>query len=596
MRLGLPPLACKDLIARKMTTDPEIKAGYKAAADYVTDAYARVSDIGAGRHWYDLPYKVMWALQRSKLGRRLPRYIRVKLNHAINYLIVFHQHDLNKAWSREDPLHNISVPADDHAYIGGIWVVELFPPSELGTLTASIKRNSWDKQRAWVGTGMPNLEMLNNSRAGRGLSWWRLAEIASPVAPYTFSDGIRADLPAGFQAVQLIATEVGAGLTAVLAYFHLDETGAGMVDEQWHADHEPQIVYGKGLPRPESRQFAAYRRTQRARRSLHETARRWIADNCPGVFVRSDEPQPSMDVILLDKYDPTTMDPSLELLDALRALGLTEHNSYRRASPDLPGFLLEPPADEMLTPGMGGDPIWALWGRQETVATNFDSVLAMHGGDARGIAEIVNNQMRRLMVLIAISQLLTIMNKKLSAMRDNARSRHGRFSAKDLNQLRETFLTFSMDLTSVRRDLDAFNFQARMGEGQAEFEGNYAPRVLNFYEKRGSIPEPININNKLQERQIQGFDLLVAADGDYREILSTVASLGASVSASRLGRAALVIAIATLVVAVATLLTAKLDSSAPLAVLGKWLWSLVGKLRNLLPLSLPESQDPVVHR
>jgi hypothetical protein len=542
------------------------------AIDYVDDVYARVSEIGTGKRWYDFPFRALWGLQRSRPGRRLPRYMRMKLNHAINYLFVFHQHDVNKAWSRQDPLHNISVPADDHAHIPGIWVIELFPPSEFGTLTASIARNSWDKQRVWTGTGMANLDMLSKSRAGSGWSWWRLADIASPGAPYTFTDGLRADLPAGFEAIQLIAAEVGPGLTAVLAYFHLTETGATIVDKQWHTDHEPQIVYGKGLPRTESRQFAAYRTTQEARRSLHDTARRWLARNCPGVFVHNNEPQPSMDVILLDKYDPTTMDASRGLLDALRALGLTDH-TVLRTSPELPGLLLEPPADEMLTPGMHGEPIWTLWGRQETVAANFGK----EDGAAHSLANIVHDRIRSFIVLVAISQLLTMMNKKLSVLRDDARSRHGHFSAKDLNKLRATFLTFSMDLTSVRRDLDTLNSRAKDREGGAEFEINYAPSILKYYERDGRVPEPVNMNRKLSERQLHGFDLLVAADRDYREILSTVASLGASVSASRLGRTALVIAIATLAVAVATLLTAKIDPNAPLAALGRWLWSLLSK-------------------
>jgi hypothetical protein len=71
------------------------------------------------------------------------------------------------------------------------------------------------------------------------------------------------------------------------------------------------------------------------------------------------------------------------------------------------------------------------------------------------------------------------------------------------------------------------------------------------------------------------FTQAVAADHEYRDILSTVASLGASVDAFRLGRLALWVAIASLGIALMTLLVTEIGDD---TALGKLLALLGGRL------------------
>jgi hypothetical protein len=563
-------------VAEAGAVGPEADGLAVAEVDYLDDIRSRVSDIGTGTRWYDRPYRVIWSLARSRIGKKLPWVVRTRLNRALNYLVVFHQHDRDKAWSREDPLHNVTVPPGDHAHIPGIWVAELFPPSELPKLTASIKRNSWDKQRIWIGTVDVSNEILSRSRAGRGSSWWRLADIASAGAPYKFTNGVRGNLPPEFQAVELVAIQVGDGLTAVIAYFHLSATAIDSVDKVWHSDPEPIVIRGRGRPPiAENRQFTTYRRTQESRRFLHESARGWLARNCPGVFARDNQQQPLIDLILFDQYDPTVMESDRKQDDALRAVGLTGHVVRRCTSPELPGLLLEPPADEVLTPGLRGQPSWALWGREETIKQHLPQEVQSFGGGSRGIANVVHSRARNFLVMIAISELLVITNKKLATLRDDARSRHRQFRVRELNLLRTNLLALSADIASIRRDLDAYYGRAKREAGEASFIDQYSPHIVRWLEREGRPrPDPVNLNDYFEAQQIDGFNLAAAADREYREILFTVASLGASASASRLGRAAIVIAMAALAVAAATLLVTKVDHNAPLAAIGRWVWSL----------------------
>jgi hypothetical protein len=51
-----------------------------------------------------------------------------------NLISRFNDHERNKAWSRDDPMHVYSVPEDERVAVPSIWVVELFPPSRFDSL------------------------------------------------------------------------------------------------------------------------------------------------------------------------------------------------------------------------------------------------------------------------------------------------------------------------------------------------------------------------------------------------------------------------------------------------------------------------------
>src|SRR5664279_5518222 len=537
---------------QKALDDERLSAGSK----YIHEAYGQVPEIDDGRRWYDLPYRALMWLSSSWRRKVMPRRVRESLNAGLNYLIPFHEHDLHKVWSRDDPMETISVPADEHVTVPGIWVVELFPPSEFASLENAIERNSWDKKRRYLHDREGNREMLERSRSGEGWTWWRLADITSPESGYWFPDGRKEKLPAAFNAIELRAIQIGAGLTAVVAYFHLTDDAAASLDAVWHTPHEPQLVRGPGRPRAENRMWATFRITQESRRALHDAARGWMADRCPGFFATNDEPQLLMDMLLLNKHDPIPGRTDRDFSEALRALGLTGHDVLHRTSPEVPQMLLCP-VERSLCRALGPKRTWALWGNQDIVAAATPH-LDMYGSDnARAITHAADKRMRNVLVMLAVSDFLTIMEAKYAELRDSARTRHVTFKARGLQRLRASFLTLSLDLASVARDVDAFWRRGWRDEGDAQFKLDYAPWIVADDEKTGRKRfTPIDINDDLRKRQRKWFKKLIAADRDYRDILSTVASLGASVDAFKIGRLALWVAFSSLGVALVTLLIA----------------------------------------
>lgn len=68
----------------------------------------------------------------------------------------------------------------------------------------------------------------------------------------------------------------------------------------------------------------------------------------------------------------------------------------------------------------------------------------------------------------------------------------------------------------------------------------------------------------MREQQSEHFEDLIDADRQYRDILSTAASLGVSLGASRTGRRALLVAAASLLVALVSVLGAEFGSGSVL--------------------------------
>src|SRR5205807_608983 len=171
----------------------------------------------------------------------------------------------------------IDIPDGESVRIPGLFVVELFPPSESGQLQHAAQ------QYGWPG---PPIDVRSQRQ-------WKLGAFAATRGALTGPDARRAKLPREFDEVTLTAVQIGEGITAVVAAFHATDAAARDVSEVWHHDHQPEIVWGRGeRPRSEAAQSVAARRTQIARQSMHDAARQWLARTCRGFFAANDEPQP----------------------------------------------------------------------------------------------------------------------------------------------------------------------------------------------------------------------------------------------------------------------------------------------------------------
>lgn len=551
---------------------PQARAVNRISELQEDEMETKLRPLGYGRRWYDLLFHLFRFLQYSWLGKRLPLKLRRRFYYMNNYLVQLHEVKHMLATESRRFQGPLNTPNDEHVSIPGLWVVDYFPPSLIVELDKAIKSNCWDNRRH-LGMGESNAETLKDSRHGAGPMWWRIAEISSPGAGYTFPNGYTENLPKEFRAVELKGVPIGEGVTAVIAHFHLSESGSAVVDEVWHMDHQPALARTKGhLVVAESQRWTAFRRTQASRDKLHRVARDWLRSRFPGTFAQSREHQPLMDLLLLDQFDPLSGERAdTETSDRMRALGLTDLNVTWQTSEELPGFLLQK-SNKDLAPGLQ-ERTWALWGKRGVVVADAGFWHSDDDGDG-AITHRVDGQMSDLVVRLGLSELLELLKTESATMRDSARAYHGKFGRRDLKRLRQRFLTASLDFSSIERDVKQYNSR-RWRDREAWFVCDYVPWIRRQDAEAGLKPfKPIQVNKDLRKRQNKAAQDLVAFDRSYREILSTVASLGASIDAFKVQRYAIWIAVGSVIVALATLVVSLLTSKETAEIIEAWLSSI----------------------
>jgi hypothetical protein len=371
-------------------------------------------------------------------------------------------------------------------------------------------------------------------------------------------DAVHDELPEGIDIVEIQARQVGASLTAIVARFRLSQTEAASLDLEWHRPHEPRLVRGERRARALDRQWAAFRDTQEFRRAQHDRARKWLSDKLPGYFASRGRAQPVLDLMLFDHFDPTLSQnrQATEVAvdgfsDALRALGLSDHDLYLITSTALPKLSLAQ-SDVRMHEGLGDAPLWTLWGKRPAVIEALGPRgLAGYPGDPnQAIASRLVDGMFSTLVMLAVSEFTRVARSEYAAVRDTASVQHLKYRPRALSQLRSAFLAQSINVATVSQDVARFWERRWNWDGDATFKSSWSPTYREHDEASGrKSPKSSNFNKRVRKVQEEAFRRLVQEDRDYRDILSMVATLGASADASKVGRLALWVALASLVTA-----------------------------------------------
>lgn len=185
----------------------------------------------------------------------------------------------------------------------------------------------------------------------------------------------------------------------------------------------------------------------------------------------------------------------------------------------------------------------------------FGEALDGYGSDpSRAIARVVDDRIRMFLIGLSFSGYTAKAKAQHSKLRDNATAGHRRFRAKQLRELREALLGLSIDLGGMERDTAAFWARRDRWDPIAQFQHTLATWISESDRETGRPPtEPLDYNKRLRKGQRREFRTLIDADDDYRDILATVASLGASADSTRVGRLALATAAASLAISGVTL-------------------------------------------
>jgi len=106
---------------------------------------------------------------RARPRRLFGQKARDLLLAGINRLHPYNKLDRHRAESLISSMHNVFVPDVEHVNVPGIWVVELFPPTDLPSLQAALTKNGWDKTPYSCPSEQSSNATLGNSRAQGGV-------------------------------------------------------------------------------------------------------------------------------------------------------------------------------------------------------------------------------------------------------------------------------------------------------------------------------------------------------------------------------------------------------------------------------------------
>lgn len=535
--------------------------------EVAADEDLREPAAGWDRH-FERVEKILYWVRRTRVAKLAPDRFLTPLDYLVNLNTQYRDHRRAIAGFRWSDEPECAVPPTDHVRIPSLFVVELFPPSVKGNLDRAIRRNRWDTKRLRM-FGRHYTPTPEEARSGDRWSWWNLGEVVRRGGTVMVGDAVRRKMPREFDRAELKALQVGQGITAVMAKFDLADAAISRLDEAWHREYQPEMYWGKWggeWPRPLDPDFVAFRRVQEERGRLHDAARQWFSAKWPGFFASNGQPQPLLDVVLFDEITayPTTR-PAREVDGAVRALGLPDP-IYVQRSTKFPAMTL---GDRQIRSDsdMEDRRTWALWGNRSEIVDGLATTLTAHGygHEDSSIAHYVQEKIEDYLLRLSITEMLEVCETRYASMRDAARQ-HGR-----LERLRTSLLTLSIDMSSIDRDIRAYNAHGSQRD-HAQFFFEDSPYLVAEHAKHGGRSRAsINMNERLLTDQTRMLDTLRAADNDYRGILTAAASLTSALRSIWLAWAALGVAMVSFVVAAVTLLITDVSKHSLFTIVAQWL-------------------------
>lgn len=491
--------------------------------------------VGSGDRWYDRPYRMLWnARQGRENSGRDKGWVHAISSHVERELFRRNALDRERARSPLDAFTRINIPDGEAVKMPAIWVCEFFLPSHAKNLNRAIRKLGW---REKIIVGEPNNEeTLQEARQGlidHGSGW-----------PLGHLNETSKRLPAEhFRSVHAKVIEVSPSMTAVVATFLLKDSSQSRVDSMWRSNHEPIVAKSEGHSYVLDRRMNGHRRTQQERQSLHAHAREWMHENFPGAFAEgtNGRNQPLVDMLILSTLDPLNQSlPSNEVIsEYVGALGIGSLGAHVVCD-CLPGLVLERQIFNR-SASRSAKRSWSLWGQQATLRR-------LQGEEGGRFAEIADGPIAQELVWMSVSELLALLAGRYAELRDSAVKSHSRHSWRPLEVLRRTLLQLSLDAGMVSAEILRSDPGWTRPRTPAEAFRYDRSHMVNLTGPEFETDDPVleDVRESTQKRLARE---IVAADSQYRDVLSTAIVIGSSIDSFRTQRISIGIAVGSFVAA-----------------------------------------------
>lgn len=468
-----------------------------------------VAPLGAGRRWYDPVYRMTTSIVESPSRSWFRPFIHDLATSVTKYIDRVYFYDV----CRYDQPDGLEVPDGEWVETRGLLICEFFTPSSLDRLWRTVSRNGWDEPEIFG--IVSSAKALHESR---GVSRPRFDIITNGLVDHSS----RVPPPKGFSCIDVTVRTISPSLIGVVAWFSIEDEEKRHLDRILRSDHKATPAkIRKQQPYPYNRLWSGVLNTQRARGVIHDKARKWMTSNFSGVFAksRSDHDQPLIDVLVLGLLSAEKRPPMDGREHVYRALGLDPWTGPKLLSPKLPGFALQRLGSDYAA--IGGRNTWTLFGAASDLAE-----------PCTGIRWLREN-LGPALIHLSVTDMLELFGAQYALLRDSALETHRSYRKKAVRQLKASLLETSMDVLSVARDISKAGAESRRFTGAAGYK-NHGDRHLE--REPADVTSPKDIAQEHRERQGKLSSDLVLMDRDYREILSTSATLGASLDSFHMQR------------------------------------------------------------
>jgi hypothetical protein len=431
-------------------------------------------------------------------------------------------------------------PQNERVSIHATWAIETYTPRHIEQLRAGLEA---------LGLGTEEFRPEQNIRdrlrdvreRPHGGYYLNLKTLA-PKGSDGFLGAARADLREAVRAVRSQLWALTPSVTAIAFQFVLTDDAALLFDRlSRRTDFEPEGRLHEGGFSIQPPDNVKKRELDLLRKALRQRGASWIRDNLPGDFSESQDLSlmPTAELVTTELQVPFERGTDWRNYLAFVGFGFTFD---RWTSSSLPGWRWVSDREE---------PAVTLAGKRSVVLENEH--LDIYGSEPEwALTAHMNDAIEKNLILWATAQLLSVLQGRLAAVRDQALREHAsaRSASRRLKRIRRNLLRDSLDARICAEELRAFadrKHEFEWGATRFVFEDFTArsQEVLLLDELRASVRTSAMVVSATESRLREA----LVADGT---MMSAQANLRLQRQLSFMNVLVLLIAVASLVVSIWT--------------------------------------------
>ena len=490
-------------------------------------------NVGEGTRWYDWPYrKINWLLngKRAKIiPKKLARFLRLQL---INIEKFNEYEGYNLVTDKDSQYYMNSISEDNKIDFSIFWAVEFFTPTnikQLDKVLKDLKIQQIDDRDYPSETIDEVLEIFRNENT---TGEFTIGYFTSQAANQPEESGFVTKLPSEFETISLSGVQVTSSITAVIVRFNLKSEYEKKLNSLLHMDNKASYKFRDGLLRVYNRGFTKYNRIQEFIEDTHKSAKEWMTHTLKGHFASSGEDLPIFEFYLTERNKKNTERESV----MHSVLGVDEYGFGKYQHIDHPSLYY-------YHNSLGEDKDLFIGDK----SSFYESLVDKYGEEwfeiqakdkPTAIFKTINRELSSNILLLAMTRLLKSWTRLYSQERDRISEAEEKFKIKNLKLIRNNLTSLSFNISNLNNEFDYY----RRSREKRLFSKFLSVHSHNE-DFRGKSLHKETLDN--QKRMITE---LVKMDKNYRNIISSIASIGETIENYKISRLALLVALVSLIV------------------------------------------------